>query len=481
MPEVLDAAAIHRRSSLRHVTVFAIRCFALAAVTLQQCATQVPASSAVSPTASATRPSAAVEPPGAHGPAEAIHYVSRRGNNADGRSWTTAWNELDQVDWTAVRPGDRLLIDGGDAAMTYSTPLLVEQSGVAGKPIKIALAGEPGRNGRAIIDGGVTYWPCEGAGTPPDATSPPATRSFGLDLNGKRWIEVDGAKWGGIEIRNHSKAGVRFGDASDIRLANLHIHHNTYVSMPDGPGISVSGRNLTLERLEINNNGQDAIQGGDVTNLVLQDSYLHDHFCAHPDGIQLFYGKNRGITVQRNTFAHGFLQAVFFGEPKPEFDSTTSDVRIQYNLIYDTRFGIVSNHNGNRDWLVYNNTIARIENEGISLYGSAGGMEVRNNILFDCRFILRNGVQSNNLFRDVPSPPVDENGSFAADPLFVNPAGGDFNLQADSPAIDRGVDIGLTRDRDNRVVPAREGVDIGAFEFGALRAGTIPLPQIASR
>ena len=105
-----------------------------------------------------------------------IYYVSKTGNNADGRSWATAWNELDQIDWSVIQPGDVILIDGGAIAcpatcvnfpecvdysgdscgMVYNTPLVVNANGTQDNPITIKLASESGKNGTVVIDGGVT-------------------------------------------------------------------------------------------------------------------------------------------------------------------------------------------------------------------------------------------------------------------------------------------------------------------------------------
>jgi len=50
------------------------------------------------------------------------------------------------------------------------------------------------------------------------------------------------------------------------------------------------------------------------------------------------------------------------------------------------------------------------------------------------------------------------------DPLFVDPANGDFHLQEDSPAIDNGLDMGLPY--------AGSAPDIGAYEYGLPTAST---------
>jgi hypothetical protein len=53
--------------------------------------------------------------------------------------------------------------------------------------------------------------------------------------------------------------------------------------------------------------------------------------------------------------------------------------------------------------------------------------------------------------------------SLTSDPLFVNPTT-DFHLQPSSPAINAGVDVGLTGDYEGK--PIRGVPDIGAYETG---------------
>src|SRR5205807_1143531 len=51
--------------------------------------------------------------------ARSTWYVSKNGNNADGLSWATAWNELNQINWSVVQPGETIQVDGGSQSMTY--------------------------------------------------------------------------------------------------------------------------------------------------------------------------------------------------------------------------------------------------------------------------------------------------------------------------------------------------------------------------
>ena len=55
--------------------------------------------------------------------------------------------------------------------------------------------------------------------------------------------------------------------------------------------------------------------------------------------------------------------------------------------------------------------------------------------------------------------------SLTLDPLVVNAQNGNFHLQADSPAIDSGVNVGLTKDYEGNPIPQGIGFDKGAFEY----------------
>jgi hypothetical protein len=58
-----------------------------------------------------------------------------------------------------------------------------------------------------------------------------------------------------------------------------------------------------------------------------------------------------------------------------------------------------------------------------------------------------------------------------ADPLFVSTS--DFHLQSTSPAINAGVDVGLTTDYTGRPLPVGAGFDMGALEYSAYPLGKI--------
>ena len=92
--------------------------------------------------------------------------------------------------------------------------------------------------------------------------------------------------------------------------------------------------------------------------------------------------------------------------------------------------------------------------------GSISNLYIQNNIFYN------NGNSNEPLLAGTPNPyyyttPIKLN------PLFIS-SGTDFRLQTGSPAIDAGLDIGLTSDYLENVVPYGTSPDIGVYEYGSI-------------
>lgn len=59
-------------------------------------------------------------------------------------------------------------------------------------------------------------------------------------------------------------------------------------------------------------------------------------------------------------------------------------------------------------------------------------------------------------------------GNITSDPKFVSTVTPDFHLQSGSPAINAGVDVGLTSDYEGNRVPQGSAPDIGVYEFSGV-------------
>lgn len=155
------------------------------------------------------------------------------------------------------------------------------------------------------------------------------------------------------------------------------------------------------------------------------------------------------------------------------------NVTIEHNLMYRCQYlidggvggGVVTFYADNIK--VLNNTIdgADVGSQGVITLFDASNMTIKNNIFSHLRegtvsfWSGINGVTyANNMFFFVPAGMPDVGwgpGGFAGDPRYVDPAALDFTLRANSPAIDAGVDVGLSFEGN--------APDIGAFETNVTR------------
>jgi len=145
---------------------------------------------------------------------------------------------------------------------------------------------------------------------------------------------------------------------------------------------------------------------------------------------------------------------------------------------------------------LYNNTVYLT---GMSSQGFVCGdgcssdvLTMRNNII---QAVLKVGYadapfdENNDLFYGGVLQFTKGSSSIVANPQFVDPASANFHLQASSPAIDGGADLGFAFDFDGLPVPVDgngDGLakaDMGAFEgqvIGDTTAPTAPVNLIAT-
>lgn len=299
---------------------------------------------AVPPTAtpSATSTATAVPPQ--------RYYVSKNGNNSDGLSWETAWNELDQIDWRVIAPNSYILLDGGVEQMVYQTPLIPRSSGTEQHPILIQLADEAGRDGQAIIRGERPY-PLPYCDQPSVDNLDVEWMRHGILLDEVAWVVVDGRKWRGIVIEGVRVRGIDIKpDTNHLTLRNLEIHDVGFAKtgddgyFPNGTGITVNGTNHLFERLIIHDNGHDAIQsdGETLAHLTIRESWLYNsvphpvvtdqsaNYCTHTDAFQIHAGGVvEQIIIEESVLGPGFTNTLLFGDKVVDVnDVTLRDVLI---------------------------------------------------------------------------------------------------------------------------------------------------------
>jgi parallel beta-helix repeat protein len=142
---------------------------------------------------------------------------------------------------------------------------------------------------------------------------------------------------------------------------------------------------------------------------------------------------------------------------------------VRRNIVTNCSDGITVRYYGQiRNIEIYNNSVYDNRSNGISVSAyDVDDVTIKNNILssngnrqISISSSLTHLVVSHNLYHQPESigSGTNDDTPIFGDPLFVNPSAGDFHLQANSPAIDAGMDVGLPY--------VGTAPDIGAYEVG---------------
>jgi hypothetical protein len=280
------------------------------------------------------------------GAADAVHptvyYVSPSGNGTNGLSWATAWRDTSSIDWSVVKPGARIILDGGTSRCSVS-PYDFSRSApnpgvtcgqryrafsIEEDNITIERSTAPGRGGTVVIDGGRNQ-PLPYCGQT-QYTAAAGARE-GIDLNGHSDVTINGMTRSGIVVRG-AQDGVAMEDGAGNTLRNMEVFDNGYAIShswgysTDGNGVLMGGEYNVYDRLLVHDNGQDELHsdgnGYDESWSAVHNSWLgalrghpryrgepfndlqasgSDPGCTHADGLQIFAP---GTTMSTLNFDH---------------------------------------------------------------------------------------------------------------------------------------------------------------------------------
>ncbi|MBW2262268.1 MAG: right-handed parallel beta-helix repeat-containing protein [Deltaproteobacteria bacterium] len=288
----------------------------------------------------------------------------------------------------------------------------------------------------------------------------------------------DGPQWGirmfgyaGLvisynEIMNIGDDGMFIQALEGIEIAHNHVHHvNDDWIEPYTPQEEASGDAVQLSDVNgwhVHHNLLDRTNSGNKfcfisNNAVLQDDGIFEHNrtmgpkTTGDGGASLYFANGEGLIIRHNVIEGPSCGALYHHSDNLEFYG---------NLVTGTDGGVTCLTD--TPCVLENNTFHDVETNLIS----SGEMIVNNNIfsLTDGTLFSGGGsiIGSNNLFSSGTTHGANP---LVGDPLFVDATGGDFTLQASSPAVDAGLDLGYEKDMDDNPIPAGTGPDIGAFEL----------------
>ena len=379
------------------------------------------------------------------------YYVSKSGSNDGGTSWSAAWNEFNQVNWSTVGSGSTLYVGAG----TYNTSFPTVT--ISGITIKRATVTEHGtaKGWKDSFDGIVLV------DHAPDCF---------LDVNGVSSFTFDGTSHSPWKFRERGITGksgqLLVRNSSNVTIRNVELDGQNEKTLNWGP--------------------EDGLRVVYSDHLLVEHCYIHDFRqytgkeYAHEDAVQMPSGNH--VTFRYNVLANcGML--IYLGDIGWD-NQWVNGITIEHNLFYcESGIGggcynaVVlggTNKQGTDTTRIENNTFAIRSDEKSRrvLYYSGGGMNnktnnyFRNNIIYNSKIgdIAQVPDHSYNCYFNPynPSDTLSEKGGLSSDPLFVNYTGNDFHLQTASPCINKGINLGWLYDLDSNKIANTP--DLGCFE-----------------
>src|SRR5207237_255308 len=198
----------------------------------------------------------------------------------------------------------------------------------------------------------------------------------------------------------------------------------------------------------IYNTGREGIKISQAPAVKVTYNVVHDAMLQTTDGggIYTFGTNGQGAEIAYNRVSN--VKSGGWGAVGIMLDNNSTNYVIHHNLVWNTNHALKMNYAAKNN-KVYNNTLAGLTSSiDTSANANFGGSVFRNNIFTKQVKFGGGATWSNNI-----NPGTDAR--------FVNPAGGNFQLSSNSPAVNRGAFVS----------PYTNGYAGSAPDIGALDNG----------
>lgn len=374
------------------------------------------------------------------------YYISPNGNDSNNGSIDRPWKTIMKA-VENTKPGDTVYMRGGDYIYQGNYEAWIRSDhGHGGSEGKYwTLSAYPGErvyleNVRFIID---ASW----------------VRIKGLHIHNKGVSVVGWADFHtNVQIMDNTFTGPQPAYGAITFMANNGLIEGNRIEISAGGGTLDHGIYLCHGRNNVIRN--NTISGSSGYGIHVYDENKYGGSTPKYENIII---ENNYVTNSRNS--SGII--ISAGESS-SLGVEMDGVVVRRNIVTNCDDGITIRYYGQiRNVEIYNNTVYDNRRNGISVAAyDVNFVTIKNNILSSNRSkqisissSLTHLVVSHNLYHQPESigSGTNDDSPVFGDPLFVNPSAGDFHLQANSPAIDAGVNVGLPY---NGAAP-----DIGAYEY----------------
>ena len=420
---------------------------------------------------------------GAVGPLVYVDNAATGANN--GSSWGDAWESFSDINWGAIVPGTTIYISGGATSKTYAGPgMVVGASGTAGAPITISRGTDAGHNGIPIIDGlnGATTW-------------------YGVNNSGFTSTPQNYIKISRLRLQHFASAGLYFNttvgcvlEDNDIVTGTVTTDAPRAILLQNNNSIVVRANRIThqgvtpgqTDGIYSQNNNEFIYENNDIDATNTDDTEHSDCIQSHLDRSGVI--RNNILRTPPAGFANKgiWVHAVLNGETIAIYNNIVMVRGGQFGIGYwredDAQpHGTVLAYNNTiyggarcltmervANFVIKNNILA-FPDPGWFAYWSniltPAAIDVTTNLVWAPGAVIAQIAGVDRTWTQWTATDGYNASGVNADPLFVDAAGGDFTLQAESPAIDAGTTLAqVTTDIDSNGRPQGAAYDIGAYE-----------------